>query len=254
MNFSISLFLMIFLPIILGYGFGSIMFSIIIAKCCYKVDITKCSSKNPGTTNTLRVLGKKAGLSVLFLDVFKIIIPTLIIWAIYTFALEKYFINVNPKFEFANLIYLTCLFGIIGHIFPIWFKFRGGKGVASSLGFYICLSPFIGILFILMMLLIVLITKYVSLSSIITTWICAILTLIPFVNYFYLSNPDLLSINENLANYTLNACFIFGISIIISILVTIKHKSNIIKIKNKEENKLYLIKKFKKEQIKNSDE
>lgn len=242
MNFAIAFFLIVFLAIILGYGFGSIMFSIIIAKCCYKVDITQCSSKNPGTTNTLRVLGKKAGIAVLLLDVFKIIIPTLVVWAIYKFVLNQYFLEINTQFNFANLIYLTGLFGVIGHIFPIWFKFKGGKGVASSLGFYLCVSPFIGLLFVLIMLIIVLITKYVSLGSIITVWICACLTLIPYINYFYLANANLLIINKDLINYTINATFILAIGLIIAILVTIKHKANIIRIKNKVENKIRLTK------------
>lgn len=137
---------------------GSIPTSLIIGRYFYKVDVRNYGSKNPGATNTLRVLGNKAGFAVLIIDMLKGFAAT----QLARFLFEPQ----NDMF-----LHLQVIFGaaaIIGHIFPIWAKFRGGKGVATLMGIIFAFSPFAWMFCILAFVVITSISRFVSLASILT--------------------------------------------------------------------------------------
>ena len=135
---------------ILGYLLGSLNFSIIIGKLFYKIDVREHGSKNAGTTNTLRVLGKGPAIFVLLFDTFKAVIAY---WLVY--AITKN----NP------VSYVASAAAVVGHNFPVFFGFKGGKGVATSLGACFCLNPLLGLFVLLIGVGTIAITRYVSVGS-----------------------------------------------------------------------------------------
>jgi len=136
--------------LILGYFAGSIPFSYIVPKM-KGVDVSRIGSGNVGGTNVLRSMGPVIGISCMLLDFFKAFIPTLIASLIY---------------EDASWIpHLTLLAAVIGHDFSIWLKFRGGKGVASTVGGFFALNPLLGIIFFIIWFSLNYMFKYVSLAS-----------------------------------------------------------------------------------------
>ena len=182
-----------------SYFLGSIPFGLVLTKIFLKKDIRKIGSGNIGTTNVLRT-GKKslAGLTLIF-DIFK--------------GYLSIYLTSN---YFSELIYLAALLCLLGHIFPIWLKFKGGKGVATYLGIIIALSFKFGIIFAISWLVILFLFRFSSLASIVST-------LIVFMS----------SVIYN--DFNLNMClFIF----LLIILYT--HRENILRIKNKTENKIKL--------------
>ena len=189
----------IFLIFFLSYISGSIPFGLILTNLFLKKDIRKIGSKNIGATNVLRTGNKLIAILTLFLDIFKGITPVLI-----------------TNYYFPNLIYLSGLMAFLGHIFPVWLKFKGGKGVATYLGIIFALSFKLGSLFCVTWLLIIFITKYSSVSSIISA-------LIIFLISFLENNSEL-----NL--------FLF----IVFVIILYTHKQNIVRLKNKTEDKIKL--------------
>ena len=139
-----------FSVIIFGYLIGSIPFGYILTKIFLKKDIRDIGSGNIGATNALRTGNKIIGYLTLTLDIFKALIPILYI------KLYNY-----------DLILITSLSVFIGHVFPIWLKFKGGKGVATYLGILVIINPMASLLFISTWLLTYIIFKFSSLSSII---------------------------------------------------------------------------------------
>ena len=135
----------IFLVFFLSYISGSIPFGLILTNLFLKKDIRKIGSKNIGATNVLRTGNKFIAILTLLLDVLKGVAPVLV-----------------TNYYYPNLIYLSALMALIGHIFPIWLKFKGGKGVATYLGIIFVLSINLGLLFCFVWLLIAFITKYSS--------------------------------------------------------------------------------------------
>ncbi len=241
MYVGLFLILCLFGPII-GYIFGSILFAILLSKTIKQKDIRKFGSHNPGFTNTLRTFGIKFSILILFLDLLKVIIPTLIIYLIVNYAsnIHNQLIELNSKnsFNFLFLIYLTPIFAILGHIFPIFHKFKGGKGVASYFGFLLILSPFIFLITALLLISILLIKKIMSLSSIISIFISPFLFLIPGVNYFYLIDSNFINTIDYSINNYVWLLIIWGLILSIAILIIFKHKSNIINIINKKEKEI----------------
>jgi len=194
-----------FFFIILFYLLGSIPFGLILTKLFGLGDIRNIGSGNVGATNVLRTGNKYLAFTVLCLDVLKGLIP---------FVLLNLFFD---HIEILNTIFL-CHFAILGHIFPIWLKFKGGKGVATYIGFLFGINLFLGLSFLIVWIVVAIITRYSSLSSIIAAFIAPI--------YFY--------INSN--NY---------ISIFLSYLILIiilKHRENIKRLVNRTENKIKLSK------------
>ena len=234
MNYAFALVIMIVLGGLLGYLFGSILFAVHIGKLFKKQDVRNTGSNNPGFTNSTRVYGKKIALMVLLLDVLKTIIPIMVFYCIYYFALESYFTpfitsSYNPKI----FIYVPGIFAIVGHIFPIFHKFKGGKGVASYGGFCLCLSPFIALIGILIISICLLITKKMAIGSIVAAFFIPFLILIPGINYLYLMYPNI-DICVDVALHQLVIFVpVFCCCFLISILVIWRHKKNIVNIINK---------------------
>ena len=192
-----------FLWILFGYLCGSIPFSFIIARL-KGIDITKVGSGNVGGTNVLRSAGAFYGVLSMVLDLLKSFIPTYL-------AL---------KFS-GNIAYFVAFFSVIGHIYPIWLKFKGGKGVASTVGTYFALNPVLALIFYLLWLPLTLTTKYVSLASIST------LSIIGILSFIY--SPKLGILN-----------------ILLALLSIYKHKPNIERLLNKTERKTDIVEIFKK--------
>lgn len=192
------------LLILLGYLYGSIPFALVIGKVFYNTDVRESGSGNLGGTNAGRVLGKKAGVSVIVLDALK---------AVIIFYLSSYLslkFNLNPDIKY--LAGLACIFG---HCYPIFAEFRGGKAVSTSLGYFLCIEPLYAVVAIVVFLLVLKISKYVSLSSISTALI--VLCITPFLA----------------VSITAKLCMLVAV-----ILLVYRHKDNIKRIKNQTESKI----------------
>ena len=182
-----------------SYISGTIPFGLILTKLFLNKDIRKFGSKNIGATNVLRTGNKFIATTTLSLDILKGVVPVLI-----------------TNHFFPSLIYLSGLSAFLGHIFPIWLKFKGGKGVATYLGVIFALSFNFGLIFCLLWILIAFLTKYSSLSSIISTFV---VFLISFIE----------------SNFELNI-YLF----ITFVIILYTHKQNILRLKNKKEHKIKL--------------
>ena len=181
---------------IISYLMGSIPFGFILTKIFLKKDIREIGSGNIGATNALRTGNKLIGYSTLLLDVIKAILPVLYV-----------------KINHPELIYIASLCAFLGHVFPIWLKFKGGKGVATYVGILFTINIFLGFIFCVSWLLIFLISKYSSLSSLIGS----------------LTIPIYIFFNDQISN-----ALFFGIMFI---LIFYTHRENIKRLKNKEESK-----------------
>ncbi len=158
------------LTLLISYLMGSIPFGLLLTKFFLKKDIRKFGSGNIGATNALRIGSKIIGYSTLILDILKAVIPVLFI-----------------KMYLPQLILISSLAVFLGHVFPIWLRFKGGKGVATYLGILFCINYIFGFIFIISWSIVFLISKYSSLSSIISSLVIPICYyyLIGFKNVFF---------------------------------------------------------------------
>ena len=179
-----------------SYLMGSIPFGYLLTKIFLKKDIRDIGSGNIGATNALRTGNKLIGYSTLSLDVIKAVLPVIFI-----------------KFNYPEYIYVSSLSVFIGHVFPLWLKFKGGKGVATYVGILFCINILFGFLFISTWLLLYFIFKYSSLSSLFAT------LSIPAYILFFLSGQNIIFF------------------LIIFILIFYTHKENVKRLINKEESK-----------------
>tara|TARA_B100002052_G_scaffold164265_1_gene149623 strand:- start:1047 stop:1625 length:579 start_codon:yes stop_codon:yes gene_type:complete len=186
----------IFLIGIISYLMGSIPFGFILTKIFLKKDIREIGSGNIGATNALRTGNKIIGYLTLILDILKAVIPVLYV-----------------KFFFQESIYISSLCVFLGHVFPIWLKFRGGKGVATYVGILFSINIYFSIIFLVSWAITFLVSKYSSLSSLIASASIPIYLLI-------LSRFD--------------QVFFFTTMFI---LIFFTHRENIKRLKNKEETK-----------------
>ena len=184
------------LIISISYLMGSIPFGLILTKVFLKKDIRNVGSGNIGATNVLRTGNKLIGYFTLILDVLKAVIPVLYV-----------------KFNFPELVYISSLSAFIGHVFPIWLKFKGGKGVATYVGILFSINYFFGIIFIVSWLIIFFISKYSSLGSITSSLII----------------PIFIFLNSSYENQ-----YFF---IIMFVLILYTHRENVKRLINKEESK-----------------
>ena len=209
--------LYIILGAFVAYLIGSFITAIWYGKHYHNIDIRTCGSGNAGATNTFRVLGKKAGTIVMLIDIFKGWVATsLAVFLVYFDIIDK------SQLDVYKLIY--GLAAVTGHIFPIFERFKGGKGIATLLGMVFSIQ-FEAALVCLAVFLIVLITsKYVSLGSMIST--LAFPLMIIFIPHFHTETPIII---------------VFGFAIFLMVVLT--HKKNIKRLFLGEENKTYLIKK-----------
>ena len=204
--------------IIISYLLGSFPSAILVGKLFYNIDVREFGSGNAGATNTFRVLGKKAGLPVLFFDVFKGFISVNLI----------VFLDIIP-YSMDGVFELQLTFGIaavIGHLFPVFTGFRGGKGIATLLGILIAIHPFAAFYSSLVFVIIFFIFKFVSLASILASF----------------SFPILIYL---LSDSSSNSLIIF--SIFVPILTLITHQKNIERLIRGEESKAKILKKKKNE-------
>ena len=184
---------------IYSYILGSIPFGLVLTKIFLKKDIRKIGSGNIGATNVLRTGKKSLGIATLVLDALKAYVSVLITLSI-----------------FPEYIYFSALVCFLGHIFPLWLKFNGGKGIAVYIGILFAFSIYLALLFIIIWILVLYLSKYSSLSSLVST-------LIIFLYSITLNNSNM-------------SLFFF----IIFIIIVFTHKENIFRLKNKSESKTEL--------------
>lgn len=202
---------------IIAYLIGSISFAIIFTKRLKGFDVREKGSKNAGSTNVLRTAGKKVALLTLLCDIGKGIVAISIALLIGKIA------GAGEKAS-AVLVEIAGIFVVIGHTFPIFFKFKGGKGVATSLGVLLMSNWKIGLICLLFALVIIAVTKMVSLGSILAAVLFPILCL--FIN-------DSFIVGGKEAHFTY---VIF--SLILALIVIFNHRTNIKRLLKGEENKL----------------
>ena len=195
---------------IIAYVIGSINFSVIFSRKFAGFDVREKGSGNAGTTNMLRTVGKKAAVITLVCDILKGIVSILIA------LLIGYFVKDVNK---AILVQIAGFFAIFGHTFPIFFEFRGGKGVATALGVILLTNWQIGLICLAFALILIIITKMVSLGSIMAAILFPVLTIFIQTNYI---EPG---------NY-----IIFGIAV--GLLVVFNHRKNLKRILEGNENKI----------------
>ena len=167
------------LDAIIAYLLGSISFSVIFSKKIAGIDVREEGSKNAGTTNVLRTVGKKAAALTLICDILKGVIAVLIGYAI-SF--------ITKDLNAALLVQIAGIFAIIGHTFPVFFKFKGGKGIATSLGILLLVNYQIGLICLVFWLIIVIFTRMVSLGSIMAAILFPVLTIFIAQNYLVEGN------------------------------------------------------------------
>ena len=201
---------------IISYLLGSISFSVIFSKKFAGIDVRTVGSKNAGATNTLRTAGKKAALLTLVCDVLKGILAVLA-----GFVVGLLFENVDR----ALLVQIAGISVVLGHIFPVFFKFKGGKGVATSLGVLLIINWQLGLICLVFALVIMVLTRMVSAGSILAAVLFPILTIFIRDNYLVAEG-----------NY-----IVFGV--ILAAMVIILHRENIKRIMSGSENRLSFHKK-----------
>ena len=182
--------------IVISYLLGSIPFGFLLTKFFLKKDIREIGSGNIGATNALRTGNKFIGYTTLILDILKAVIPIILV-----------------KFYFTEYLYIASLCVFLGHVFPIWLRFKGGKGVATYVGILCCINIYLGIAFVIVWLLTFIIFKYSSLSSLLGS------ISIPIVNYFIFKEEVI---------------FFF---IIMFVLIFYTHRENIKRLLNRSESK-----------------
>lgn len=207
-----ELFLIILLSVV-AYLLGSIPTSVWISKAYFGIDIREQGSGNAGATNTFRVLGKQVGTVVLFMDVIK---------GVTAASLVHYLGGIEHGTDrFINLQLLFGLLAVVGHIFPVFEQFKGGKGIATLFGMLIGIHYVLALAILGLFIVVLLLTKYVSLSSILAAIAFPILTIFVFKR----DEPLLIA---------------FGIAAAVMVILT--HKKNITRLLNGEESKAKLFK------------
>ena len=207
-------YFILFLIFIICYLIGSIPFGLILTKLFDNNDLRNIGSGNIGATNVLRTGNKTLALLTLILDLSKSFIPLFIFFKLYPHPIINDFFNLIK----VDKIFLILVFGyffVLGHCFPIWLKFKGGKGIATSLGVILSIDFFIGLCLLTIWILVFLIFKISSLSALISS------TSFPILIFFKYEKVNLLYL-----------------SILLTIFVFFTHRANIIRLLKKEEKKI----------------
>ncbi|PKL01620.1 MAG: acyl-phosphate glycerol 3-phosphate acyltransferase [Tenericutes bacterium HGW-Tenericutes-1] len=203
-----------YLLVLFAYLIGSIPFSYILGKIFKGQDIRKLGSGNLGATNAFRVFGKPIGFAVLILDTLK--------------SGFLVFIMINTTWMSTWDLFPALIYGfisVIGHVFPIWFKFKGGKGVASSFGLLLIYNPLVALAMVIAFLITEYITRYVSVSS----TVASIMAFITVVCLHFFVEPDLIFV------------IITGLA---ASLIIYRHRSNYKRLKMGTENRVKLFDKL----------
>ena len=200
----------------LAYLLGSIPSAVWIGRAWHGVDVRQHGSKNAGATNTFRVLGKSAGITVLLIDIVKGFLAVYLPVLIFSHSTEL------SKEALIQLQIICAITAVLGHVFPLFANFKGGKGVATSLGVIIGIHPASAGICLCLFLIIFILTKYVSFGA-----ICAAIAF-PFVLVYIFKATDF---------------WLILFSVILSCAVVIAHKKNIGRLLKGEESKMSLFKK-----------
>ncbi len=199
--------------IILAYLIGSIPTAVLVSRRMFGIDIREHGSGNAGATNTFRILGKKAGIFVMIVDMLKgFVAVKLSLLSGYAFDSE----------QIVNLQVFLGLFAVLGHIFPIWADFRGGKGIATLFGMIVAIQPAVAVSMVGVFMFMLYLTRYVSLSSIVAS------IAFPIMIFFIFHEPEL--------SYKLFA-------IATAFLVVLTHHKNINRLLQGNENKVAMFRK-----------
>ena len=182
--------------VLISYLLGSIPFGFLLTKIFLNKDIRKIGSGNIGATNALRTGNKTLGYATLILDILKAVIPVIFV-----------------KIYYSDYLYISSLCVFLGHVFPIWLKFKGGKGVATYVGILCCINIYLGISFGIVWLITFIMFKYSSLSSLVGA------ISIPIINFLFFNDQ------------------IFYFFIIMFILIFYTHRENIKRLLNRTESK-----------------
>jgi glycerol-3-phosphate acyltransferase PlsY len=214
-NLELINFWNVILMLASGYVLGSIPSSVWIGRALHDIDVREHGSLNAGATNTFRVLGKGVGTAVLTLDILKGF------FAVYfgKFILDSTTYQVNPNLW----LILAGIMAVIGHLYPVFAGFRGGKGVATSLGMVLCIHPEAALCALAVFVLIFISTGYVSAGSIIASLSFPVFLLIKL---FGPESPILI---------------IFGFMMFILVVYT--HRKNVVRLLNGNENRFYILRK-----------
>ena len=208
-------FLIVFLFALAGYLMGSINAAVIVSKSVYKKDIREFGSGNAGTTNMLRTFGKKAAALTLVIDFFKGVAACLLPCVI------VYWIASNHHLGLNSMTAAACG-AVCGHNWPVYFGFKGGKGVLISFSVMLFMAPFPALAALCVFIIVTAVSRYVSLGS-----VCAAAAY-PFAVYFIGGWP------ENTKGLTV----FFIVSILLCLLLIIRHHDNIARLLRGEESKL----------------
>lgn len=211
------------LVVLVSYLLGSLNFSIIFSKGVVKKDIRESGSGNAGATNMLRTYGKKFALLTMLGDIIKVAIAIIIAFLIFGSPVKYLFASPTDPTELQQIMFykqFAGFFCVVGHIFPVFFKFKGGKGVAVCTGMVIMVDWRIALILFVIFVIIVAISKWISLGSI------TIAILYPVLLYVFYKN-----------------IIVTLIALIFAVMVVVAHRQNIKRILNKTENKISFKKK-----------
>lgn len=203
------------LVIVIAYLIGSVPTAVWVSKGFFGIDIREYGSGNAGATNTFRVLGSRWGTFVMMMDVLKGVAATSL------YLLLPFYANTLNEWDRTNLMVGLGLAAVLGHIFPIWADFRGGKGVATLFGMILAIQPVVAVCCVGVFLLVLYLTRFVSLSSIFASIAFAVLILFIF--------------NEKEPLYR-------AFAIAVALLVILTHQKNITRLLRGSESKVPILK------------
>lgn len=206
---------------IIAYAIGSVNFSVLISRKMAGFDIREKGSKNAGTTNVLRNVGKKAAALTLLCDILKGVVSIII-----ALVVSK----INPEINKALLVEIAAFLVVVGHTFPIFFGFRGGKGVATSLGVLLVINWKIGLICLVFAIFQMILCRMVSLGSISAAVLFPVLTV--FIHDCYLTEWNI-------------SYVVFGI--LMALFVIFNHRANVKRLMNGTENRISFKSKAKQE-------
>jgi len=208
--------ILIICGVIVSYLIGSMPTALWVGKAFYGIDIREHGSGNSGATNTFRVLGKKAGTVVLLIDVLKGLTAASLVRYLY-------FIDIGTV-RYVNIQLLFGLSSVVGHIFPLYANFKGGKGIATLLGMIIGIHYLSALVCIMLFVVILFSTRYVSLSSILAAVAFPLIAIVIYKN----EEP-----------------FFVAFGIAAAVMVVLTHQKNIVRLVAGSENKAKLLKKHR---------
>jgi glycerol-3-phosphate acyltransferase PlsY len=210
-------FLYLGIAILVGYLMGSIPTSLIISKSKFHIDIRDYGSKNLGGTNTGRVLGRKWGAITYVLDVLKTALPVLVISLI---------LKAMKVEDYEAIVYAAGCASLIGHCYPVFAQFKGGKAVACSFGFLLSTNIVLFFIALVTIIVVVLVKKYVSLGSMVSIFLASVFSLLP-------------TFRDTMNFYLENYSYMYSFTLfVITIFVVIRHKKNLIRLLKGEESKV----------------